>query len=138
MRNLITAFIAAAFVVLLSMGGALAQATSAPRHYLSTATNNATLVYTAANGVRLNGGVATNTNATIYYLKFYNKATQPVCGTDTPVWTIPLPQNVPAIIPDTSAIFPLGLGFCITANIADNDNTSAAAGIAVNLGISGR
>jgi len=35
-------------------------------------------------------------------------------------------------------LFNLGLGFCITAGIADNDVAVAATGIVVNFSISGR
>jgi hypothetical protein len=127
-------------VALLSLVPAKAD-DSIPLHFLSGVSNNSTLVYkpTGGQGVRLNGGVAVNTTATAYYLKFYNKATAPTCGTDPVVWTIPLPANGIAIpLPDTSAIFSAGLGFCIVANLVDTDNTNAAVGIAVNLAISGR
>ncbi len=35
-------------------------------------------------------------------------------------------------------IYPLGLGFCLTGSITDADTTSAATGVAINFGISGR
>lgn len=111
-----------------------ANAQSVPLHYLSLASNNATNVLTKQGF--LNGGMALNTNATIAYLKFYNKATAPTCGTDTPVWTVPLPQNVPVPIPPISVNFGTGLGFCITGGIADSDNTNATTGIVVDLGVS--
>lgn len=113
-------------------------AQSAPRHYLSAASNNSTLVLGRPSSVSLIQ--ATNTTAVIYYLKLYNKATAPTCGTDVPVMTIGLnaTQSMPAIAPALGLLFPLGVGFCIVAGIADNDNTVAATGITVNIGVSGR
>jgi hypothetical protein len=68
------------------------------------------------------------------YLKLYDKTAAPTCGTDTPVkriiipaaataangagYAIPLPQGVR---------FTLGIGYCVTTGIADNDATAPAA-----------
>lgn len=123
----------------LALATQFAHAQTAPRHYLSAATNNATLVYGRPGVVNLIHAV--NTTATIYYLKLYNKATAPVCGTDVPVLTVPLPPVTappPPVQPSGGLRFPLGVGFCIVAGIADNDNASAATGIALNLGVSGQ
>lgn len=116
----------------------LAAAQSSPTHYLSTASNNATLVKTGQ--VTLASVLAVNTTGTVYYLKLYNKATAPVCGTDVPKWTIPVPASggVASHNIAMGVLFPLGLGFCLVAGIADNDNTAAVAGIAINFGLSGR
>lgn len=110
---------------------------STPFHYLSLASNNSTLVTGAGQNI-LKWVIVYNNTATIYYLKFYNKATAPTCGTDVPSITIPLPPNTTSTgvlglsFDDTR--FTLGVGFCITALQADNDNTIAATGITVNLG----
>lgn len=130
----------AGLFLLLCIVAAHAQSTQSQVYsYLSTASTNSTLVY-GSGPVRLKWIVAINTNAaTIYYLKLYNKATAPVCGTDTPYMRIPLPQNnngggaLPIGVDDAS--FPLGLGFCITGALADNDNTNAATGVVINLGV---
>jgi hypothetical protein len=118
-----------------------AVAQSAPKKYLSAATTNATLV--KAGPSRVTTIVAVNTGAAVYFLKLYNKATAPVCGTDVPVMTIPVPfvsGNAAAVsIANANGImFPLGVGFCLTGGIADNDNTAAATGVAVNLGVTGQ
>jgi hypothetical protein len=100
--------------------------------YLSTASNNQTLV--ATGGRALFDITAFNTNAATAYLKFYNKATAPTCGTDIPIAVIPLVQNIP--VNSTSIVgrlFNLGLGFCIVAGLADNDNTNATTGIVTNI-----
>lgn len=115
-------------------------AQTSPVKYLSAATNNSTLVLTGK--VLLGTGIVTNTTTTVYYLKLYNKATAPTCGTDVPKWTIPIPYGASSagggfVLPLGLGLqFPLGLGFCLTAGSADNDNTSAATGLTVNLGIS--
>lgn len=123
----------------LLMVGSAAHAQSAPKRYLSAATNNATLVLGRASYVNLI--VAVNTTATVYYLKFYNKATAPTCGTDVPVLVLPVPPNSaqPLQIPAPLGLnFPAGVGFCLVAGIADNDNTVAATGVAINVGLTGR
>lgn len=132
MKKIVLAFLA----LFLSTITALAQ--SAPRHYLSAATTNCTLVQSGKTIVR--NIIPVNTTAVIYYLKLYDKATAPVAGTDTPVLTFPVPvAAAAATIPITSVdgfAFLNGMGFCLTLNIADNDNTAAAVGVAINFGSS--
>lgn len=130
-----------AFTVL-NLTHSCAHAQSAPRHYLSAATTNSTLVLGRSSIVKMI--YAQNTTATNAFLKFYNKATAPTCNTDVPVMTIPLPGAAttggPPAQPDISdgILFPLGVGFCITANFADNDNTATVTGIIVNIGVSAK
>jgi hypothetical protein len=117
-----------------------AAAQSAPVHYLSTASTNAQLV--KAGRTRIKILLPVNTTSTIYYLHLYNLATTPLCGTSPVVWTVPVPQatgaGAGAVIPIPDGLqFPLGLGFCLTGGIADNDNTSAAAGVVINFGLAG-
>lgn len=99
---------------------------------ISAASTNALLVITGAK--RLYKYDAYNTNAATAFLKFYNKATAPTCGTDVPVRVVPLVQNIQV---DTDIFqglaFPLGIGTCITAGIADADTANATTGIAVNF-----
>lgn len=107
-----------------------------PYSYLSAASNNATLVYAGTSLVKW--VLVVNTTATTYYLKLYSKASAPTCGTDTPALRIPVPPQadggVVALSLENSQ-FALGVGFCLVAGIADNDNTNAATGVAVNLGV---
>ena len=110
---------------------------AAPGHFLSAAGTNSTLV--SAKKTNIYEIIAVNTTAAIYYLKFYDKVTAPMCGTDTPVMTIPIPfgtgssgGGVSIPIP-VGAQFIAGMGFCITGAIADNDTTTAAVGVAVNI-----
>lgn len=141
--NLRTIVRALALSLLLSLAafGARAQSLqSIPFHYLSGASNNSTLVSGAGQNI-LKWLIVYNNTATIYYLKFYNKAVAPTCGTDTPVITVPLPPNTTSTgvlgidLDDTR--FTAGIGFCITAGQADNDNTNSATGITLNLGYLG-
>ncbi len=135
MKNILFALAA---LLLLSTGAAQAQ--SFPKKYLSAASTNSTLVKTGKTMIR--SLLVLNTTSVTYYLKFYNKATAPTCGTDTPVLTIPVPNAAGAgggfalSVPD-GFMFNLGLGFCLTGAIADNDTTVAATGVAINIGSTG-
>lgn len=131
----------AVVVALLLLIPGRAEAQSFPRKYLTTSSTNSNLVQTGR--VMLRVILPINTTTTIYYLKLYNKATAPTCGTDTPLWTVPIPYGTNpsaaaagsgAVIPTGGLQFPLGLGFCVTGGLADNDNTNAAPGVVINLG----
>jgi len=111
---------------------AIPQGGSTPYKYFSAATNNSTSVIAGSHTIYLVRGFSTN--ATAAYLKLYDKATAPTCGTDTPGVVVPLIQNVASTIEPAAGIaFSSGVGFCIVANQADNDNTSATTGITVQL-----
>lgn len=103
-----------------------------PTHVISAASTNATNIKATAGNVYSVVGI--NTNAATAFLKLYDKATAPTCNTDTVVATYPMVQNVPFSAPSiVGKAFVNGIGLCITGGIADNDNTSATTGIAVNL-----
>jgi hypothetical protein len=63
------------------------------------------------------------------FLKLYNKASAPTVGTDTPVWTIPLPASggFSAVL-DWGEYFSTGIAYAITKLQADSDTTVIAAG----------
>lgn len=69
-----------------------------------------------------------NTAAYDVFVKFYNKASAPTVGTDTPVWTIPLKTGT-----GYSKSFPVGryfstgLAYAITKLQADSDTTAVVA-----------
>jgi hypothetical protein len=92
----------------------------------SAGSNNSTSVKGSAGSVYT--VIACNSNAAIRYVKLYNKATAPSCGSDTPVATILLPAtncvNLPQQVP---LAFPLGIGFCMVTGVADSDNTAVTA-----------
>ena len=111
-----------------------------PVHFISLASTNSTLVSGAGQNI-LKWAIASNNTGTVNFLKFYNKATAPVCGTDVPVLTIMVPTNatgggVTSVSFDDTR-FTLGIGFCLTALVADNDTGPAQAGIAISLGFLG-
>lgn len=100
-----------------------------PYKLISAATNNSTLVATGKHSVK--AWHLTNINAAVRYLKIYDKATAPTCGTDTPKLTIPLQGSAVgasnSLSIDRGIYFESGLGLCIVTGLADNDNTSTAA-----------
>jgi len=67
------------FLVFIAMLGAAFADQGYPKKYLSAATTNSNLVRAGKTAVA--AIVPVNTNATTYYLKLYDKATAPVCGT---------------------------------------------------------
>lgn len=72
-----------------------------------------------------------NNSATIGYLKLYNSASAPTCGSGTPVGRYMIPASTSGAgsnvnIPLGKA-FSTGIGFCITAAIGDSDTTAVAA-----------
>jgi hypothetical protein len=124
----------------LAQSGALWQQAAGASHYFSAASTNSTLVQA---GPRILAGfVATNTTTTAYYLKFYDKATAPTCNTDVPVFTIAVPSQPAGTTVGQISVWPYagfaflnGVGFCITGAAADADNTNAATGITLSLGV---
>ncbi len=137
MSKTICRALAAALVVIAALLPASAnELQGKPYSYLSQASNNATLVY--AGPALLKFLLPVNTTTTIYYLKLYDKATAPSCGTDIPVLRIPVPVHTDggAVPIEVGGIqFTNGVGFCLVAGIADSDNTNAATGVAINLGV---
>ena len=104
-----------------------------PAKTLSAASTNATNIKASAG--TLCKMVAVNTAATIYYLKLYNTAGAPTCNSDTVVGTFPVPPSNGGIaIPlgPFGEAYSTGIGFCLTGALADNDNTSAATGVAIS------
>ncbi len=94
---------------------------------ISTADNNSTNIKSSAGQVYSIS--ACNSNAAIRYLKLYNKATAPTCGTDTPVMRVMLPASncTSSLDLPVGGAFSLGIGICIVTGAADSDNTSTAA-----------
>lgn len=131
--------IALAALVLAFVAAPLAFAQSLPSHWLSQASLNPTLVNSGKTNLTL--VVPINTTTTLYYLKLYDKATAPSCGTDTPVQTYPIPfgasnagGGIALPLSPGGLKFFNGLGWCLTGGIADNDTTNAATGVAINMG----
>lgn len=116
-----------------------------------TNTVTANLASAATGGASVASGVAANSNnstsikgsagtvyslqtsninaSTAYFIKLYDKATAPTCGTDTPVarYVIPPSNGGNNVTIPVGKAFTLGIGMCIVTGIADNDNTSVPA-----------
>jgi hypothetical protein len=126
-----------ALLAALALAPAPARAQSFPMKFDSAATTNATLVWAGAALVKL--VFAVNTTTTVYWLKLYDTTTTPVCNTTPVVFkgAVPASATVGGFMMSTpdGLQFQNGVGFCLTANQADNDNTAAATGLAVNFGI---
>ena len=105
---------------------------------MSAATNNSTNVK-ASSGVVFHISGCNNQTAA-RYIKLYNKATAPTCGTDTPVYRFllpPAPAGACAVIPVTpiGLNFSSGIGYCIVTGAADSDNTAVGLNeVLINIG----
>lgn len=95
----------------------------------SAASTNATNVKASAG--RVYGGLISNTSASWRYVKFYNKASAPVIGTDTVVLTLAIPPNndvsLAAVFDAYGVHFSAGISFVITAAVGDGDATAVGA-----------
>src|SRR6516165_6832824 len=70
-----------------------------------------------------------NTATYAVFLKFYNKASSPTVGTDTPVWTIPVSAGGGYSTEFMRGkYFSTGIAYAITKLQADNDTTAVVAG----------
>lgn len=110
--------------------------TSKPYKYISLASTNATLI--VGQESKLFTVSAIGLTSSVRYLKFYDNSTAPTVGTDTPVFTIPVPANTQGagivITFNVPPLFNSGLGFAITSGSADNDTGAVGAGdVIVNL-----
>jgi hypothetical protein len=109
-----------------------------PSRVISAASTNATNVKGSAGTVGFIHAI--NLNAAVRYLKFYNKATSPTVGTDTPILTLPIPASTTGAgfvipVPVGGIDFTTGISLALTTGIADADTGAVAANeITVNLG----
>lgn len=137
MRRIALALAALLLASLVAYGQAVPNTGAIPFHYLTLASANPVLVKGSIGNVY--GVTAINTTTTVVFLKFYDKATAPTCGTDTPVQTLPVPFGSSSSGGGFTLTFPFGMqfysgiGFCVTGAIADNDSSAAVTGIAINL-----
>lgn len=101
-----------------------------PGKLVSAASTNATSVKGSAG--TLYSLIGFNLNASPRYLKFYNKASAPTVGSDTPVAVYMLPGNTAGAgmalpIPACGIDFGTGIAFALTTGIADADTGAVAA-----------
>lgn len=109
-----------------------------PSFFIAANSNNATSLKGSAGIVH--AAQVYGVGSAPAYLKLYDKATAPTCGTDTPVKVVMIPaastaaNGAGAIGTVIDAQFSTGIGYCVVTGIANNDNTSvAAATFAVNI-----
>lgn len=110
------------------MAGSLYKSNST--HILPTtaASDNATSVATAA--VDLFSIWVFNNNASLRYLKIYDKASAPTVGTDTPVLVIPLkPADFTYIEWAKGHYLSTGLAYGLTTGAANNDTNAVGTDI---------
>lgn len=94
---------------------------------LSAASTNATSTKTSA--ARLIGWSFTNTTTVTKYFRFFNKASGPSMGTDSPFLVIAIPPTENVSHSNTQPLaFANGIAYAITNGFADLDNTAVAAG----------
>lgn len=93
----------------------------------SAASTNAAFIKNAAGTVY--AIIASNTNTSTRYVKFYNKASAPTVGTDIPVLTIAVPTNgtIPVDFGSLGHRFATGIAIAITTGAADSDTGAVAA-----------
>lgn len=110
-------------------------ATTTSRLISAAASTNATSVKASAGSVfRVRGF---NNNAAARFLKFYNKASAPTVGTDTPVLTYRLAPTADFAI-DVCLYFSAGIAYAITTAAADADTGALTAGDVQAMNISYR
>jgi hypothetical protein len=101
---------------------------------LTTVTNTPRLVKSSSGN--LFSWNIINTVGSVIYLKFFDKATAPSVGTDTPILTISIPASSSIYLANSGIsqyTFTNGLYIACTLNLVDTDNT--APGGAVTAGI---
>ncbi len=103
---------------------------------IAGASTNSTSVKASAGQVY--GWYISNVNASARFVKFYNSASAPTCGSGTPVMTLVIPGNTSGAGTNvdfgSGLAFSTGIGFCVTGAVADNDTTAVSANdVIVNL-----
>lgn len=93
----------------------------------SAATTNATSVKASAGN--LLGMFLSNNSAATKYVKFYNKASAPTVGTDTPVFVLAIPAAGSIDVDGNAWAYPrfsTGIAYAITGAATDADTTAVA------------
>lgn len=94
---------------------------------VAAATTNATSLKASAGNISQMD--LFNVAAYDVFVKFYNKASSPTVGTDTPIWTLPLKAGTGysgSFLQGKS--FATGIAYAITKLLADADTTALVAG----------
>lgn len=110
-------------------------ATAIKRVPSSAASGNPDFVKASAGGLLQFWGQ--NAVASIRYIHFYNKATAPALGTDTPILSFQIPASAAfnVTLPAGGAAFSTGIAFAITTDNVTVPVTGAAAADITSLAI---
>lgn len=102
------------------------KASAVARVASSAASGNPAFAKSSAGDLK---NISGQNGAAITYVHFYNKATAPTLGTDTPVisFAIPANANFNIRLPDRGLYFATGIAYAFTTDIATIPTTGAAA-----------
>jgi hypothetical protein len=96
---------------------------------VSAGSTNSTQVITGRHELT---GFSVVNNSTAAYLKLYDTATAPTCGSGTPYAVFGIPGNLALagsnFTPATTILFTKGIGYCITGAAANADTTAVGVG----------
>jgi hypothetical protein len=94
-----------------------------PHHLVSAGSTNQTSIKNTA-GVIHSVSVFNNAAYPVF-VKYFNKASAPSVGSDTPVWTIGVQAGVSRdVTPPLGLLFSTGIAMAIVKGIADNNSTA--------------
>lgn len=131
------------FIKNIEMGNSISELSYTKPLYVQPITGNGNgsttfslnaLASTNANLIKNTSGLvfnitAMNTAASSRYLRFYNKATAPTVGTDTPFAVIAIPATSSKEISfNTGLLFLTGIGIAVTGGASVLDSTAVSAG----------
>lgn len=104
---------------------------AASRIASAAASVNATSAKASAGNLHRISGY--NAKASVVYLKFYDKATAPTVGTDTPVLTLALAASAVFNLDMGGHYFSTGIAYGLTTDAADAGTTALLAGDILGL-----
>lgn len=113
------------------IGGAAA--TSVSRILSAAASTNATSAKATAGYLHQVSGF--NASASARYIKFYNKASLPTVGTDTPVVTYYVPGSTAFVFDLPALYFSTGIAYALTTGVADADTGALTAADILGLNV---
>lgn len=101
---------------------------------ISAASTNATSVKASAG--QLYDVFVCNSNAAVRYLKIYNSASAPTCGSGTPLDRVLVPPtNCSGYTSKVGKVYGTGIGYCVVTGAADTDATAVSANdVMVSIG----
>jgi len=108
-------------------------AASGSRILSAAATTNATSAKASAGYLHQVSGY--NASVSARYIKFYNKASAPTVGTDTPVLTYYVPGSSAFVFDVPALYFSTGIAYALTTGSADNDTGALTAADILGLNV---